>query len=1120
MAGVTDTAANRRCFRALRPPSAVAMTPLFCHACALRSMAVSHQTDGHGLAAHRRAATIFARWLVFGLKIVKGMVHTARGADGVGGTRRGGATPTQMPTATASARRWRDSTVRRHLAALALALALPVTLFVGVLLWRFADTERARLEAQAVAVAHSAALSVDRELAGLISTAEVISLFDSLRDGDLRAFYAQTLAVQERTGVPVILRDLSGQQVVNTRVPWGEPLPKVNLEIDAEALRTGRPVVSNVMQGVVLRAPLFAITRPVTRAGEAAYLLSLSLPVDRVRQALAEEFEASRVPRDWVLAVVDRAGSILARSARHDEFVGRPASRDLQDATRESAEGTWMGTAADGRPVFGAFARSRLSGWRVAVGVPTEALSAPLRRALALLGALGVGLVGLSAALALWLGRRLERPIAALAGRAAALGRGEAVAPLETPVREVNRVAGELAVASAALKEREAALLRSEARLRAILDTVPVGVVIAEAPSGRIVEGNKQAERVFGHPVLPSPDVASYREWVSRHPDGHQVTPSEYPLSRVVRGEAERAELEVLYTRGDEREAWVRLVAAPIRDEAGRIAGGVVACLDIDREKRAEAGLLRANEELERRVAERTAERDRMWRLSTDLMLIARFDSTIVAVNPAWMALLGWTEAELLGARFLDLVHPDDAERTLAEAGRLAEGLTTLRFENRYRHKDGSHRWLSWTAVPEAGFIHAVARDVTAEKAAQAELAEAQERLRQAQKMEAVGQLTGGVAHDFNNLLQVIMGSIDLLRRRTGPDADERTLRSLQNAAEAAKRGAALTARLLAFSRRQTLDPKPIDANKLVTGMLELLRRSLGEAVRVETVLAGGLWRACADANQLENAILNLAVNARDAMPDEGGKLTIETANADLDEGYAREHEDVSPGQYVMIAVSDTGCGMPPEVASRAFEPFFTTKDVGQGTGLGLSQVYGFVRQSGGHVKIHSEPGLGTTVKIHLPRLLESGGGGAEQLRAAGVEGGGLRARFPTGAGETVLVVEDEGSVRQFSTDALRELGYRVLEADGAPAALALLDAHPEVDLLFTDVVMPETNGRRLAEEARRRRPDLKVLFTTGYSREAIISNGVLDPGLQVIGKPFSIGDLANKLRAVLGHKG
>jgi PAS domain S-box-containing protein len=1015
----------------------------------------------------------------------------------------------------------RDRTLRYHLAALAVALVLPVTIFAGVLLWRFADAERSRLEGQAFSAARAAAHAVDQELAGLASLVDAVSLFGSLQAGDVEAFLGQAVAVRARTGVDLVLRDPSGQQLANTRRPWGEPLPSAPMESDAAAVRAGRPVVSGLFTGAVAQAPVFAVTGPVLRSGVAgaprdgavSYLLSLNVPAERMRRALMDEIASSGTPADWTMTVVDCAGTVVARSRAHERFVGGPVNQPALEAMREGQEGSWLGTTLDGQPIFAAFARSRLSGWRVAVGVPEDALAAPLRRALVLLGALGGSLAALAALAAVRLGRRVSGPIQALADGAAAMGRGEAVPPLQTTVREVNRVAGALGDASAALKQREAALRGSEARLRAILDTVPVGVVIAEAPSGRIVGGNKQAERVFGHPVLPSPDVESYREWVSHHPDGRPVGVAEYPLARVVRGGDERAELEVLYLRGDEREAWLRLVAAPILDEAERVMGGVMACLDIDREKRAEAGLRRLNEDLETRVAERTAERDRMWRLSTDLMLVARFDGTIEAVNPAWTAALGWTAGELVGTDLFALIHPDDLARTRDGAVNLAVGAAFDRIDNRYRHRDGTYRWLSWTAVPEAGLIHAVARDVTAEKAAQADLADAQERLRQAQKMEAVGQLTGGVAHDFNNLLQVVMGSIDLLRRRLGPEADARTLRSLDGAAEAARRGAALTARLLAFSRRQTLDPKPVDPNKLVAGMSDLLRRSLGEAVRLETVLAGGLWRARVDPNQLENAILNLAVNARDAMPDGGGRLTVETANTHLDERYARGQEDLPPGQYVMVAVSDTGSGMPPEVVARAFEPFFTTKGVGQGTGLGLSQVYGFVKQSGGHVKIYSEPGQGTTVKIYLPRLRDEAApaaGGAEP------DGDRLPA-LPAAQGETVLLVEDDANVRRFTAEALRELGYRVIEADGAAPALELLGAHGDaVDLLFTDVVMPEVDGRRLAEEARRWWPGLKVLFTTGYSRNAIVHNGVLDPGVQLIGKPFSMEELAAKLRAVL----
>jgi PAS domain S-box-containing protein len=391
-----------------------------------------------------------------------------------------------------------------------------------------------------------------------------------------------------------------------------------------------------------------------------------------------------------------------------------------------------------------------------------------------------------------------------------------------------------------------------------------------------------------------------------------------------------------------------------------------------------------------------------------------------------------------------------------------------------------------------------------------AELETAHEALRQSQKMEAVGQLTGGIAHDFNNMLAVVIGSLDLLGRRIG-DADARARRYVDAASDGARRAALLTQRLLAFSRQQPLKPESIDANKLVAGMSELIRGSLGGDVRLETVLASGLWRTHADPNQLENVILNLAVNARDAMPD-GGRLTIETQNAHLDARYVAAHLGTAPGQYVLVAVTDTGTGMPEEVIAKAFDPFFTTKEVGKGTGLGLSQVYGFVKQTGGHVKIYSERGQGTTVKVYLPRLL------TEDPAIAGKDD---LAEMPLGeAQEVVLVVEDEPAVRQFSVDALSELGYRVLEADGAAAALRLLDSHPEIALLFTDVVMPEVNGAKLAMEARRLRPDLRILFTTGYTRNAVVHNGVLDPGVELIGKPFSIEELAAKVRDVLDAPG
>lgn len=405
-----------------------------------------------------------------------------------------------------------------------------------------------------------------------------------------------------------------------------------------------------------------------------------------------------------------------------------------------------------------------------------------------------------------------------------------------------------------------------------------------------------------------------------------------------------------------------------------------------------------------------------------------------------------------------------------------------------------------------AGLEKRVAERTAALQAEMHERVEAQNQLRQLQRMESLGQLTGGVAHDFNNMLAIVIGALDLAKRRLTGNEHPRLPVYLNNALEGAERAATLTARLLAFSRRQALAPQPLDANRLVSGMSEMLRRTLGSQIHVETVLAGGLWACFADAAQLENAIVNLAVNARDAMP-EGGKLTIETANTDLDDRYVRAHADVEAGQYVMISVTDTGTGMAPDVIERAFDPFFTTKGTGRGTGLGLSQVFGFVKQSQGHVKIYSEIGQGTTVKLYMPR----------HMGAASPVVGSSETAIPSGRPDVViLVVDDEHAVRAVAVEALSDLGYTVAEAASGEEALRVMAEMPRLDLLFTDVVMPGMNGRQLADEATARKPGLRVLFTTGYTRNAVVHNGVLDPGVAFLPKPFTVESLAHKVAAAL----
>jgi len=383
--------------------------------------------------------------------------------------------------------------------------------------------------------------------------------------------------------------------------------------------------------------------------------------------------------------------------------------------------------------------------------------------------------------------------------------------------------------------------------------------------------------------------------------------------------------------------------------------------------------------------------------------------------------------------------------------------------------------------------------------------ANAESQVRQLQKMEAVGQLTGGIAHDFNNMLAVIISSLNLMERRLG-QGDVKVERYIEAAMDGATRAASLTHRLLAFSRQSPLAPEPLDLNAMIRGLTDMLDRTLGERVKLETVMGAGLWKAKADPSQLENVILNLSVNARDAMPD-GGRLTIETSNAHMDEAYALE-EGTQAGQYVLIAVTDSGTGMTPEVIAKAFDPFFTTKGVGKGTGLGLSQVFGFVRQSGGHVKIYSEVGHGTTIKIYLPRYF--GDAPAELRRRA------KSAVIQGSADEVILVVEDEERLRNFTVEALREFGYTVVHAQDGAEALAMIEAGQSATLLFTDSVMPGITGRQLADAAAEKIPGLKVLYTTGYTRNAVVHNGTLDPGTNFLAKPFGLQEMGAKVREVL----
>ena len=606
--------------------------------------------------------------------------------------------------------------------------------------------------------------------------------------------------------------------------------------------------------------------------------------------------------------------------------------------------------------------------------------------------------------------------------------------------------------------------------------------IVTKSLDGIITAWNRAAEQLFGYAAA---------EVVGKHI--RTVVPPERRdemyniLERIGRGETIDAyETERLRKNGSVVE--VMLTVFPLRSGSGEIIGASEIARDLTESKRTQRELSREIEE-----------RQRIFETSQDLILVTDPIGTFVQVSPSAMAIVGYQPEEMVGHSAVEFIHPDDLGATRDEMRAARSGKQKRSFEARYIHKDGHEIVLNWmgTWSPPVRRHFFIGRDVTEQRAAEAQF-------RQAQKMDAVGQLTGGVAHDFNNILTVITGTIGILQDAV---ADRPELVSIARLIDdAADRGAQLTRHLLAFARKQPLQPRETDVNALVVEAAKLLRPTLGEQIEISSKLADDTWPAMVDPSQLTTAVINLALNARDAMS-VGGKLTLETRNVYLDEAYAGMHSEVAVGNYVMIAVSDTGAGIAPENLEKVFDPFYTTKEVGKGTGLGLSMVFGFVKQSGGHLKIYSEVGHGTSVKIYLPRATGSPESVQESAVAPVVEGGT----------ETVLIVEDDALVRQYVLTQVRSLGYTTLEAANATEALALIAAHPAIDLLFTDVIMPGAmNGRQLADEATQRRPALKTLFTSGYTENAIMHHGRLDPGVHLLAKPYRKPELARMIRLAL----
>jgi PAS domain S-box-containing protein len=688
-----------------------------------------------------------------------------------------------------------------------------------------------------------------------------------------------------------------------------------------------------------------------------------------------------------------------------------------------------------------------------------------------------------------------------------------------SPIDEDDGVGGVLVVCRDVTKDYLSALaLRDrEAELARVQQVGRIGGLEVDLRTG--FHNRRSPEYLLIHGLPADAARESHEDWVRRiHPEDREATENKFrdAIASQVRDYTARYRI-IRPVDGQMR--WISVRATIERDDSGKAVRLIGAHSDVTEQVMAEQALRQSEERyrtladqlaelnatLAQRVEEKTRERDRIWNVSQDLLVVADRNGIWKTINPAWTRTLGWSEGELLNRTSEWLEHPDDGGITQARVKKLGGSGAIAKFESRFRHKDGSYRWLSWTGVPDQDHIYAVARDVTAEKAAAERLKTTEEALLQSQKMEAVGQLTGGIAHDFNNLLTGIVGSLDLLQTRLNQGRSENVGRYIDAAMTSANRAAALTHRLLAFARRQPLIPKGVDANQLVVSLEDLLRRTIGETIDLSIVASDDLWTTLCDPNQLESALLNLAINARDAMPD-GGKLMISTANALID-GATADAPALLPGEYICIDVTDTGTGMSAEVAARAFDPFFTTKPIGQGTGLGLSMIYGFARQSNGHATIESRVGQGTSIKLYLPR---------HHSEIAVEHAIAARAAQHAATGETVLVVEDEPVVRGVILEMLGEQGYRTLEAVDGPAGLRLLRSDARVDLLVTDVGLPGMNGRQLADQAREMRPGLKVLFITGYAESVAIADGFLQPGMEMITKPFDLGNLSRRVRAMV----
>jgi PAS domain S-box-containing protein len=995
-------------------------------------------------------------------------------------------------------------------------LLVPGLLIGAYLLWDSYKNSRAAFDRQLLETARALSLVVDRELGQAAALTRALATSPYLAS-DLKAFDGQARPLTDGISTWIVLYDETGKQFINTRLPPGADLPvdPVNTEPLWDALRNRRTVVSNLFKAIASDEFVITVSTPVEIDNRVRYGLAYVMVPTVFNRMLDEQ----KLLEGWNGTILDGNLSIVARSTGGDAVVGRkPSPAVAQSMTAEGESGVVESYNLEGTASLVAYSRSPLYRWTFGVSVPRSQVLNIITRNLVIAGLGGLCLLILGALLAARVAASISRPVEGLAEVAQALGRGDPVSAPQTAIREVNAVTASLFNAVEELAIHGADLRASESRLRLAVQATGIGIWDVDVVSGQRT-WSPEFRSILG---LAADDAADPGVFSARiHQDDREWVNKRYRdfFEGLTDGHYE-AEFRIHHAQtGEER--WVVTSGRLVLNASGAAVRGSGTLMDVTDRRRAE-DTLRESEERFRSMADS----------APALIWMTDAEGNIVFLNKYHERFYGRSVADLLRVDWTQIIHPEDAE-TFLENFKL--GITSGRpWQGTVRVRDvrGSTRWLRCegaprTSGPENEFVGCVGFniDITESKLAAdaleqrigertGELAAAnrqlvsqieerervEETLRQVQRLEAVGQLTSGVAHDFNNLLTVILGNLSFAER-TIDDAPLK--KRMSNMRMAAERGASLVAQLLAFSRRQRLEPKAVNLNETVRGMRELLQSSMGGTVAVDIVLEEDLWPALVDPTQIELIILNLAINARDAM-DVGGLLRVETSNMTLNE-EPQQPEEPAPGDYVVVSVTDSGSGMSDDVMARVFEPFFTTKEVGKGSGLGLSQVLGFAKQSSGGVRIETREGKGTTVRVFLPRAAQN----LPKLKKKAA-----RPRRPVAAEvPSILLVDDDDLVREVTASKLEEFGYKVLQASNGPSALLELEQENSLDLLILDFAMPGMNGAEVAHAARKRRPNLPLMFLTGYADLTALGEFAGEP---ILHKPFRDAELGKLVSDML----